>query len=65
MDYLKIAICKYSLICKLGIAFYLIIRITCTLIIDFNIYQLESLIILSLLFIKYTIELYISFKNNF
>ncbi|CAD8161675.1 unnamed protein product [Paramecium pentaurelia] len=65
MDYLKIAICKHSLICKLGIAFYLIIRITCTLIIDFNIYQLESLMILSLLFIKYTIELCISFKNNF
>ncbi|CAD8079988.1 unnamed protein product [Paramecium sonneborni] len=64
MDYIKIAISKYGLICKLGIPFYLIIRITCTLIIDFSIYQLESLIILSLLFIKYTILLQISFNKN-
>ncbi|CAK69851.1 unnamed protein product (macronuclear) [Paramecium tetraurelia] len=65
IEYLKIAMCKQSLICRLGIAFYLIIRVLCTVIIDFKIYQLESLIILGLLFIKYTTELYNSFKNNF
>ncbi|CAD8149894.1 unnamed protein product [Paramecium octaurelia] len=56
IDYLKIAMCKQSLICKLGIAFYLIIRVLCAL---------ESLVILGILFIKYTTELYNSFKNNF
>ncbi|CAD8197256.1 unnamed protein product [Paramecium pentaurelia] len=63
MDYLKIAMLKYGLICKLGIPLYLIIRIIYTLINDFSLYELESLIIISLLFIKYTIMLQITFNK--
>ncbi|CAD8081423.1 unnamed protein product [Paramecium sonneborni] len=64
-DYIKIAISKYSLICQLGIPFYLLIRTIYTLIIDFSIYQIVNLIILCLLFIKYIILLQIQFKKNF
>ncbi|CAD8133733.1 unnamed protein product [Paramecium pentaurelia] len=65
MDYLKIAVSKYGLICKLGIPLYLIIRIIYTLINDFSLYDLESLIIIGLLFIKYTIMLQITFNKTF
>ncbi|CAD8132503.1 unnamed protein product [Paramecium octaurelia] len=65
MDYLKIAVSKYSLICKLGIPLYLIIRIIFALIRNFGLEELESLIIISFLFIKYAIMLQITFNKTF
>ncbi|CAD8073411.1 unnamed protein product [Paramecium sonneborni] len=64
MDYLKIAVSKYVLICKLGIPLYFIVRLTYQIINDFRIQDLESLVLLCLMFFKYKIILQISFDQK-
>ncbi|CAD8111640.1 unnamed protein product [Paramecium primaurelia] len=52
-SYLNFAIQKWSLICKLGLPFYIILRLLSITFISFNYYSIESLLIIIIVFIKY------------
>ncbi|CAD8124497.1 unnamed protein product [Paramecium sonneborni] len=55
-SYLKIAIQKWSQICKLGLPFYIILRLISIIFISFSYYSLESLLIIIMVLVQYLLS---------
>ncbi|CAD8180739.1 unnamed protein product [Paramecium pentaurelia] len=64
-EYLNIAIQKFSLICKLGLPLYLIIRVTWVLIECFSIFIIECLITIIMVTIYFILKNQTQFNQNF
>ncbi|CAD8122140.1 unnamed protein product [Paramecium sonneborni] len=55
-SYLKFAIQKWSQICKLGLPFYVILRLISMIFISFSYYSLESLLIIIVVLVQYLLQ---------
>ncbi|CAD8126361.1 unnamed protein product [Paramecium sonneborni] len=64
IEYEKIAVQKYSLICKLGLPIYFMIRIILFIKSQFNHQMIESLVIIFIVFVHQLLTQYLNFNKN-